>query len=166
MTVKETITKTGIKPSSSFAGVETADDWIFAINTSGTAATVNDYTVCVGNIKSHIGTLNNKTSESVYIRQGPQTTRTAVQEQIKFEGDRYPGNDFQDFVLGHDRLFATGQDAKVDYVYFSIRTGKGTKGTGTLIPDTHSGGSAGERATFSGTLYSDGVPEAYTYTAA
>ena len=52
----------------------------------------------------------------------------------------------------------------MNYVYFSILTGKGEKGQATLVLDTDGSGNAEENLAISGSLNKSGAaPEAYTW---
>ena len=62
-------------------------------------------------------------------------------------------------------LFATGKDAEVNYVYFSLRTGKGEQGKAVLIVQNDASGGANNPAGFSAQLNAVGKPKEYTYTA-
>ena len=52
------------------------------------------------------------------------------------------------------------------YIYFSLRTGKGEKGTCALIVTSDVGGSAGSPATFACDVKGIGIPDEFDYTAA
>lgn len=59
-----------------------------------------------------------------------------------------------------------GQKVVVPYVYFSILTGKGEKGTVSIIVNSDGGGNAGENSSISIDLRSVGTaPTEYTYSA-
>ena len=65
MTVTETVTKSGITPNPEYKGVETADDFILAIQTDAAKQTKpSDWIVCADHIKEHAGSLNAATSVS------------------------------------------------------------------------------------------------------
>lgn len=49
------------------------------------------------------------------------------------------------------------------YIYFSLRTGKGEKGTCTLIVTSDVGGSAGSPATFACDVKGIGIPDEFDY---
>ena len=76
------------------------------------------------------------------------------------------GDAFQDFLLSHKIAFGSGQSVVVPYIYFSLRTGKGEKGTGALILTSDKGGAAGANATFACDFKGIGTPTEYTYTPA
>ena len=57
-----------------------------------------------------------------------------------------------------------GQKVIVPYVYFSVLTGKGEKGTASIIVNSDGGGNAGENSAISIDLRSVGTkPTEYTY---
>ena len=60
--------------------------------------------------------------------------------------------------------YKTGSDVITDYVYFSLKTGKGEKGKISIAVDKDGGGNAGDNAGFSATLSKNGAaPTEYTY---
>lgn len=122
MTVAEAITKSGITPIASYTGIETADDFVFAIQ-----------------------------------------TESATQRTLSVNGNRCVGDAFQDFLLSHKIKYGTGSDVVVPYIYFSLRTGKGEKGTCTLIVTSDVGGSAGSPATFACDVKGIGIPDEFDY---
>ena len=81
-------------------------------------------------------------------------------------GNRCVGDAFQDFLLSHKIKYGTGSDVVVPYIYFSLRTGKGEKGTCTLIVTSDAGGAAGSPATFACDVKGIGTPDEFDYTAA
>ena len=166
MTVAEAITKSGITPSASYTGIETADDFVFAIQTESTESTKSketDWVVCADHVKEHSGALNASTTSDTFIRTGPTDTKSAVQRTLSVNGNRCVGDAFQDFLLSHKIKYGTGSDVVVPYIYFSLRTGKGEKGTCTLILTSDVGGSAGSPATFACDVKGIGIPDEFDY---
>ena len=51
----------------------------------------------------------------------------------------------------------------VPYIYFSLRTGKGEKGTASLIVTSDVGGAAGNAATFACDVKGIGTPAEFDY---
>lgn len=167
MTVAEAITKSGITPIASYTGIETADDFVFAIQTESAKQTKESaWIVCADHVKEHSGSLNATTEDSQYIRTGNVTDKTGTQRTLAVNGDRCVGDAFQDFVLSHKIVYGTGSDVIVPYIYFSLRTGKGEKGTCTLIVTSDVGGSAGSPATFACDVKGIGIPDEFDYTSA
>lgn len=154
----------GITPSASFAGVETNDDFVLAIKTEESQTTEKDYTVVQAGITSHEASLNPQTSDSQYIRTGLVTTKTGTQRNFAISGDRYAGDEFQDFCMSHAIKFGKGAKVVVPYVYFSMLTGKGEKGKAALIVNGDQSGDAGSNASFSADLKSTAEPAEFTYT--
>ena len=148
MTVAEAITKSGITPSASYTGIETADDFVFAIQTESTQSKETDWVVCADHVKEHSGALNATTADEAFIRTGTVTSKTGTQRTFSISGNRCVGDDFQDFALSHKIKYGTGSDVIVPYIYFSIRTGKGESGSASLIVTSDAGGAAGSPATF------------------
>lgn len=163
MTVAEAITKSGITPSASYTGIETADDFVFAIQTESTQSKETDWVVCADHVKEHSGALNATTADEAFIRTGTVTSKTGTQRTFSISGNRCVGDDFQDFVLSHKIKYGTGSDVIVPYIYFSIRTGKGESGSASLIVTSDAGGAAGSPATFACDVKSIGIPAEFNY---
>lgn len=166
MTVTEAITASGITPSASYTGVEQNDDYILAIQTAEAQTSPAAYVVCADHITGYAAALNPQTKDSTYIRTGTVTTKTGTQRSFSVEGERVIGDAFQDFCLGHDIKYGTGEDIVVPYVYFSIRTGKGEQGKVAIIVNNDADGSAGDPAGVKIELKAVNKPTEYTYSAA
>ena len=166
MTVSEAIAKSGITPSASYTGIETANDFVLAFQTESTQAKESEWIVCADHVKEHSGSLNATTEDAQYIRTGNMTTKTATQRTLAVNGDRCVGDAFQDFVLSHKIKYGTGSDVIVPYIYFSLRTGKGEKGSASVIVTSDVGGAAGSKATFACDVKAVEVPEEFDYTTA
>lgn len=171
MTIAETLAQLaaqkGITPSADYKGIEEADDFIFAIQTDKTTQTEKaKWIVCADHVKEHSGALNATTTDDTFIRTGPVTTKGSVQRTLSVNGNRCVGDAFQDFLLSHKIKYGTGSDVVVPYIYFSLRTGKGEKGTCTLIVTSDVGGSAGSPATFACDVKGIGIPDEFDYTSA
>ena len=93
-------------------------------------------------------------------------TKSAVQRTLSVNGNRCVGDAFQDFLLSRKIVFGTGSDVIVPYIYFSLRTGKGEKGSCTLVVTSDVGGSAGSPATFACDVKGIGIPAEFDYTTA
>lgn len=166
MTVSEAIAGLSFAPSASYTGIETADDFMFAIQTESTQTKESDWIVCADHVKEHSGALNTSTSSDTFIRSGPTDTKSAVQRTLSVNGNRCVGDAFQDFLLSRKIVFGTGSDVIVPYIYFSLRTGKGEKGSCSLIVTSDAGGAAGSPATFACDVKGIGLPDAFDYTTA
>lgn len=166
MTVSEAITKSGITPSASYTGIETADDFVFAIQTETSQDKESAWIVCADHVKEHSGALNTSTTSDTFIRSGPTDTKSAVQRTLSVNGNRCVGDAFQDFLLSRKIVFGTGSDVIVPYIYFSLRTGKGEKGSCSLIVTSDAGGAAGSPATFACDVKGIGLPDEFDYTPA
>ena len=68
-----------------------------------------------------------------------------------------------DFVLSHKIVYGTGSDVIVPYIYFSLRTGKGEKGSAAIIVTSDVGGAAGSKATFACDVKAIGTPDEFTF---
>ena len=156
---------TGITPNEKFEGFATNDDFVLAVKTSTDQASPADFTVVQVGISGHEASLNPETSEKQYIRAGKVSTKTGTQRQFAISGERYHGDEFQDWCMGHGIKFGTGQKVIADYVYFSMLTGKGETGKVTVVVNEDQSGEAGENAGFSADLLSTAVPTEYTWSA-
>ena len=163
MTVSEAITKSGITPSASYTGIETANDFVLAFQIESTQTKESQWIVCADHVKEHSGSLNATTEDSQYIRTGNVTEKTGTQRTLAVNGDRCVGDAFQDFVLSHKIVYGTGSDVIVPYIYFSLRTGKGEKGSAAIIVTTDVGGAAGSKATFACDVKAIGTPDEFDY---
>ena len=164
MTVAEAITKSGITPSASYTGIETADDFVFAVQTESAKQTKESaWIVCADHVKEHSGSLNASTTDEAFIRTGTVTTKTGTQRTLAVNGNRCVGDAFQDFVLSHKIKYGTGKDVIVPYVYFSVRTGKGETGNASLVVTSDVGGSANAPATFAVDVKAVGTPKDFNY---
>ena len=99
-------------------------------------------------------------------RSGNVTEKTGTQRTLTVNGDRCVGDAFQDFVLSHKIVYGTGSDIIVPYIYFSLRTGKGEKGSAAIIVTSDVGGAAGSKATFACDVKAIGTPDEFNYTPA
>ena len=163
MTVSEAITKSGITPNASYTGIETANDFVLAFQIDSTQTKESQWVVCADHVKEHSGSLNATTEDSQYIRTGNVTDKTGTQRTLAVNGDRCVGDTFQDFVLSHKIKYGTGSDVIVPYIYFSLRTGKGEKGSAAIIVTSDVGGAAGSKATFACDVKAVGVPDEFTF---
>lgn len=159
---------TGVTVSDSFEGAMTHNDMVLAIDTSeGGTGDVKDYAVLQVQVEGTEATLDAETSEKTYIRTGKATQKTGTQRKFSISGERYVGDEAQDFIFSHKIKFGIGADVVVPYVYFSMRTGKGEKGTVMIAVNTDGGGDASGGLEFSVELSQNGnSPVEYTYTPA
>lgn len=153
----------GYTPSAEFEGFATNDDWVLAVGI-GEYTNEGDYTVVQMGIAGLDPQLNPVTKDNQYIRTGLSTSKTGTQRSFAVTGDRYIGDAFQDYCFSLDIAHGVGQAVVVPYVYFSILTGSGEKGTVSIIVNSDGGGNAGENSSVSIDLKSVGsAPAAYTY---
>ena len=165
MTVKEALTAASITPDEEYTGVETTDNFILGVQTAATGQETPDlYTVVQEHVTEHSAAINASTTDTAYIRTGTVTTKTGAQRQFTVNGERFAGDPFQDFALSNKMLFATGQDAVVKYVWFSLRTGKGETGEAVLVVNNDASNAANNPAGFSCQLNAVGKPADYEYT--
>lgn len=161
--------KVVVKPE--FTGFVTNDDMVLALDCGTTAATdftgVADFAVVQLGVAGLDSSMNPITVDKTYIRAGQSTAKTGNQRSFSVTGDRYEGDDFQNFVLSHGIKYGTGQAVVRKYVYFNIITGKGEKGEVTIIVNSDGSGEAGNSAEIDIELKKSGAnPEEFTWTAA
>lgn len=158
----------GYKPDANFEGWVTNDDWVLAINlTPGENTEVAQYGVVEMGVEGLDSQLNPVTSEKTYIRAGQSTTKTGTQRSFKVSGDRYIGDETQDFIFSHKIKYGTGNAVVTDYVYFNVLNGQGEKGKCSIIINSDASGNAGESSAFDVEFKKIGAkPEEYTYSVA
>ena len=168
MTVAETLAKLktdkGIEPKADYTGTERADDFIFAIQTDAASqAKVSEWLVCAERVKEHSGALNASTEDTQYIRTGTVTEKGETQRTFTLNGNRCVGDAAQDFLLSHKVKFGSGSEVTFPYVYFSVKTGKGEKGTAAFIVTADASGAAGSAAGFACDVKGIGIPAEFDY---
>jgi hypothetical protein len=153
-------------PDPSYEGILTNDDNVLAVNISDDPNTHPDeYAVVQGAIVGVDAQMNPVTQDKQYIRSGMSTTKTGTQRTFKATGDRYVGDDFQDFVFAREKLYGVGESVVTDYVWFCLLNGKGEKGKVAIIANSDGSGNAGETAAVDIDLRKTGdLPADYTYT--
>lgn len=157
-------------PKTDYEGWVTNDDYVFAIDpTPGGEETtaVGDYVVVEMGISGLDAQLNPVTQDKQYIRAGQNTMKTGTQRSFTVSGDRYIGDDAQDYCLSHKTKYGTGNGVVTNYVYFNILNGKGEKGQCSIIVNSDGSGNAGESSTIDIEFKKMGTtPTEYTYSAA
>jgi hypothetical protein len=158
-----------VKPD--FEGFVTNDDWVLAVDCGETAATdfseVSTFAVVQLGVAGLDSNLNPITQDKVYLRAGQSTQKTGNQRSFSVTGDRYIGDDFQDFALSHDIKYGTGQSVVRKYVYFNIVTGQGEQGEVCIIVNSDGSGEAGNSSEIDIELKKSGAePAEYAWTAA
>lgn len=153
-----------------FEGFVTNDDYVLAIDCGETPATdftkVSDFAVVQMGVAGLDSNLNPITQDKIYIRAGQSTTKTGNQRSFSITGDRYAGDEFQDFALSHDVKYGTGQSVVRKYVYFNVVTGKGEQGEGTIIVNSDGSGEAGNNAEIDIEIRKSGsAPAEFAYSA-
>lgn len=150
-----------------YVGILTNDDNVLAINVSDTPdAHPDTYAVVQGAIVGVNAQLNPVTQDKQYIRAGLSSTKTGTQRTFTATGDRYIGDEFQDYVFSFERLYGVGEAVITDYVWFCLLNGKGEKGKVSVIDNSDGSGNAGETAAVDVALRKTGdMPEVYTYKA-
>lgn len=157
-------------PNANFEGVVTNDDYVLALDCGETAAKdfsgASDFAVVGNGITGLDSNLNPITQDKTYIRAGQSTTKTGNQRSFSVTGDRYIGDEFQDFALSHAVKYGTGQSVVRKYVYFNMLTGKGEQGECSIIVNSDGSGEAGNSAEIDIELKKSGAaPTEYTFSA-
>lgn len=166
MKLSELMANAKINPT--FTGFVTNDDYVLAVDCGETAAAdftdVGSFAVVQLGVAGLDSNLNPITQDKTYIRAGQSTAKTGNQRSFSVTGDRYAGDEFQDFVLSHDVKYGTGQTVVRKYVYFNIVTGKGEKGDCCIIVNSDGSGEAGNSAEIDIELKKSGAaPTEYEY---
>ena len=159
----------GRSPKADYEGWVTNDDFVFAIDLNpgaDTATDVSNYGVVQMGIEGLDAQLNPITVDKTYIRAGQSTQRTGTQRSFTVSGDRYIGDEVQDYIFSHQIKYGTGNAVVTNYVYFNILNGKGEKGQVTIIINSDGGGNAGESSAIDVEFKKVGaIPVEYTYDA-
>lgn len=158
-----------VKPKTDYEGWVTNDDFVLAINVDPSAETATapkDYAVVQLGIAGLDAQMNPVTVDKQYIRAGQSTQKTGTQRSFALSGDRYIGDEAQDYIMSHEVKYGTGNAVITDYVYFNMLTGKGEKGTCSIIVNSDGAGNAGESAGIDVQFRKIGaMPTEYTYSA-
>lgn len=159
---------TGITPNPAFTGWSTNDDMVLAIDLDpfgSTATPIDAYAVVQTGIQGLDAQLNPIMSEKNYIRAGQSSIKTGNQRTFKPSGDRYIGDDAQDYMLAFTRSQGKGNACVTNYVYFNMLTGIGESGQVSIVVNSEGGGNAGESSAFDVDLKKVGAaPVEFTYT--
>lgn len=155
---------------STFEGVVTNDDWVLAVDCGETPAadfdSVQDFAVVQLGVAGLDSNLNPITQDKVYLRAGQSTTKTGNQRSFSISGDRYVGDEFQDFALSHSIKYGTGQKVVRKYVYFNIISGTGEQGEASIIVNSDGSGEAGNSSEIDIELRKAGsAPTEFSWTA-
>lgn len=157
----------GKQPNADYEGFVTNDDMVLAIDITGSAGTADGAFVVVQMGIEGLDAQNNPvTTDKQYVRAGKSTTKTGNQRTFKVTGDRYIGDEFQDYACSIAVMQGVGQAVVVPYLYFCLLNGKGERGTASIIVNSDGSGNAGENAAVDIELKKCGaMPSAYTYSA-
>lgn len=169
MKLSELMATATMKPD--YEGYITNDDFVLAIDCGETPAadfaSASDFAVVQLGVAGLDSNLNPITQDKTYIRAGQSTMKTGNQRSFSITGDRYAGDEFQDFALSHGIKYGTGNTVIRKYVYFNIVTGKGESGECTIIVNSDGSGEAGNSAEIDIELKKSGAaPAEYIYTKA
>ena len=90
----------GYSPSALFQGEVMANDWVLAVDTSESqTAAIGDYMVIQEHIESAESSINSTTNDKEYIRSGRSSSKASNQRTFAISGDRYIGDEAQDFFM-------------------------------------------------------------------
>ena len=161
----------GVTVNKDFTGFVTNDDWVLAVDCGAVAATdvtsAGDFAVVQMGVAGLDSNMNPVTVDKTYIRAGQSTAKTGNQRSFSITGDRYIGDEFQDFALSHEIKYGPGQKVVRKYVYFNIVTGKGESGDAVIIVNSDGSGEAGNSSEIDIELKKSGAaPSEYEWTAA
>lgn len=166
MTVTELMNAADVTPApDTYAGEVKTNFMILGIAVEGTEADPTKYAVAAAHIKNLGAEIDASTEDSNYLYEGKFTTRIDARRTFSLEGKRIVGDEFQDWACSHAVKFGTGNDVIRDYVYFNALTGEGEKGRLTINVTKDGSGEANNSADFACSAFSNGAPEAYTYSA-
>ena len=158
-----------VTPNAQYTGWTTNDDFVLAIDLTPGAAQATEesaYGVVQMGVAGLDAQMNPVTQDKQYIRAGQSTQKTGTQRSFTISGDRYVGDEVQEYIFSHDIKYGTGNTVVTNYVYFNILTGKGEKGTCSIIVNSDGGGNAGESAGIDVEFKKIGsTPTEYTYSA-
>lgn len=160
----------GYTPKADYEGWVTNDDYVFAIDTNpgGEEATAEaDYAVVEMGIAGLDAQMNPVTQDKQYIRSGQNTMKTGTQRSFTVSGDRYIGDEAQDYCLSHKMKYGTGNGVVTNYLYFNVLNGKGERGQVSVIVNSDGSGNAGESSAVDIEYKKIGAnPVEYTYAGA
>ena len=168
MLLSELMAKATLNPE--FEGFVTNDDYVLAVDCGEEPATdftkVGEFAVVQLGVAGLDSNLNPITQDKTYIRAGQSTAKTGNQRSFAVSGDRYMGDEFQDFALSHDIKYGTGQSVIRKYVYFNIITGAGESGECCIIVNSDGSGEAGNSSEIDIELKKSGAaPTEFSYSA-
>lgn len=155
-----------VESSVAATGERTGRQMILAVDCSNDGdAEISAYAVVANHIENHGASLNPKTVDKSYIGEGDSTLKTSTQRTFDVAGQLLRGDAFHDFVTSHAIKYGVGTDIQRNYVYFDPGTGKGEKGSLTIIVNKDGAAAAGDPADIDVRLAVNGTPEEYTYSA-
>jgi hypothetical protein len=137
---------TGVTVDEDFTGILNTDDFVLAVNTGDSTATVPTYVVVQDAIEGVDAQLNATTTDKTYSRAGQSSTKTGTQRTFSISGDRMVGDAFQDYAFSLENKYGVGAKVITDYVFFDIHRGIGEKGKVSVIVNSDGSGNAGETA--------------------
>lgn len=154
-------------PKPDFEGFVTNDDFVLAVDCSEEGnAKIGDYAVAQLGVTGLDSNLNPIIQDKTYIRAGQSSMKTGNQRSFKVAGDRYIGDEFQDFALSHKIKYGVGSKVIRSYVYFCLLNGKGETGQASIIVNSDGNGDAGQSAAVDIELKKSGsAPVEYEYSA-
>lgn len=154
-----------VTPNEDYAGITNTDDFVLAMDiASESTGKKANYVVVQTGVTAVDAQLNPETEDKTYLRTGTSTSKTSTQRTFNITGDRFEGDEFQDFACSHAIKFGKGQAIVKPYVYFSMLTGKGEEGQASIIVNSDGSGDAGAAAEVDiDIMCTNSAPTEYTY---
>lgn len=149
------------------SGEQQADDYVLAVDCteSGTEDEPGNYSIATVHTENLGAAVSANTTDKNYLYEGATTLRSSPRRNFTVAGQRYEGDDFQDFVLGHGVKFGVGSKVNRHYVYINANTKEGESGMLTINVTNDGGAASGNAADFSVSMASVGAPDEYSYVA-
>ena len=100
-----------VTPNAQYTGWTTNDDFVLAIDLTPGAAQATEesaYGVVQMGVAGLDAQMNPVTQDKQYIRAGQSTQKTGTQRSFTISGDRYVGDEVQDYIFSHDIKYGTG----------------------------------------------------------
>lgn len=149
------------------SGEVSANRMVLAVDSTetGNAASPSAYAIASVHVEDNGAALSAKTTDRNYLYEGASTLKTDTQRTFGVTGQRYLGDEFQDFACSHKIKYGKGTEVQLRYVYFNVDTGEGESGVVTIVTKKDGAAAAGNPTDIEIDLLGVGTPAEYTYTA-
>lgn len=140
MKISKTLAAITFNPD--YKGRVYAENMILAVNITPEKpdTKIEDYAIFTSYIEGVDNNIETDAIEKKYLHEGKIKIKTSTQRKFKITGNRYIGDEAQDFCI----LNAFKSDTETDYVFFNTLTGKGEKGRCSVIVNSDGTSKAGE----------------------